>query len=60
MSTRFPIKIIEFDELEFIIFVSQGLTPSTASLVYILYENLSFPWIVVVVVHEAVDNVTHE
>ena len=31
--SRFPIRIIVFDELEIIIFVSQGLTPSTASLV---------------------------
>ena len=31
---RFPIWIIVFDVLELIIFVSQGLTQSTASLVY--------------------------
>ena len=31
---RFPIRIIVFDELELIIFVSQGLTLSTASLVF--------------------------
>ncbi len=34
--SRFPIQIIVFDELELIIFVSQGLTLSTASLVSIL------------------------
>ena len=33
-KSRFPIRIIVFDELELIIFVSQGLTLSTASLVY--------------------------
>ena len=33
---RFPIRIIVFDELELIIFVSQGLTLSTASLVIII------------------------
>ena len=32
-KSRFPIWIIVFDELELIIFVSQGLTLSTASLV---------------------------
>ena len=32
-KSRFPIRIIVFDELELIIFVSQGLTLSTASLV---------------------------
>ena len=32
-KSRFPISIIVFDELELIIFVSQGLTQSTASLV---------------------------
>ena len=32
-KSRFPIQIIVFDELELIIFVSQGLTLSTASLV---------------------------
>ena len=31
-KSRFPIRIIVFDELELIIFVSQGLTLSTASL----------------------------
>ena len=34
-KSRFPIQIIVFDELELIIFVNQGLTLSTASLVYI-------------------------
>ena len=33
-KSRFSIKIIEFDELELIIFVSHGLTLSTASLVF--------------------------
>ena len=32
-KSRFPIRIIVFDELELIIFVSQGLTLSTAILV---------------------------
>ena len=32
-KSRFPIQIILFDEHELIIFVSQGLTLSTASLV---------------------------
>ena len=32
-KSRFPIQIIVFDELELIIFVSQGLTLSTAILV---------------------------
>ena len=32
-KSRFPIRIIVFDELELILFVSQGLTLSTASLV---------------------------
>ncbi len=32
-KSRFPIWIIVFNELELIIFVSQGLTLSTASLV---------------------------
>ena len=32
-KSRFPIGIIVFDELELVIFVSQGLTLSTASLV---------------------------
>ena len=35
-KSRFPIRIIVFDKLELIIFVSQGLTLSTASLVRIL------------------------
>ena len=35
-KSRFPIPIIVFDELELIIFVSQGLTLSTASLVLIV------------------------
>ena len=34
-KSRFQIRIIVFDELELIIFVSQGLTLSTASLVSI-------------------------
>ena len=33
LKSRFPIRIIVLDELELIIFVSQGLTLSTASLV---------------------------
>ena len=33
-KSRFPIRIIVFDDLELIIFVSQGLTLSTASLVF--------------------------
>ena len=33
-KSRFPIRIIIFDELELIIFLSQGLTLSTASLVF--------------------------
>ena len=33
LKSRFPIWIIVFDELELIIYVSQGLTLSTASLV---------------------------
>ena len=33
-ESRFPIRIIVFDELKLIIFVSQGLTLSIASLVY--------------------------
>ena len=33
-KSRFPIRIIVFDEQELIIFVSQGLTLSTASLVF--------------------------
>ena len=36
-KSRFPIWIIVFDELELIIFVSQGLTLSTASLVIKLF-----------------------
>merc|ERR1712110_759501 len=36
-KSRFPILIIVFDELELIIFVSQGLTLSTASLVCIYF-----------------------
>ncbi len=36
-KSRFQIGIIVFDELELIIFVSQGLTLSTASLVFVLY-----------------------
>ena len=39
-KSRFPIWIILFDELELIIFVSQGLTLSTASLVLILVPCL--------------------
>ena len=35
-KSRFPIRIIVFDELELIIFVSQGLTLSTASLVFFI------------------------
>ena len=37
-KSRFPIWIIVFDELELIIFVSQGLTLSTASLVIIICD----------------------
>ena len=37
-KSRFPIRIIVFDELELIIFVSQGLTLSSASLVTFLYQ----------------------
>ena len=33
--SKFPIRIIVFDKLELIIFVSQGLTLSTASLVLV-------------------------
>ena len=36
-KSRFPIRIIVFDELELIIFVSQSLTLLTASLVYFCY-----------------------
>ena len=39
-KSRFPILIIVFDELELIIFVSQGLTLSTASLVSICCQGL--------------------
>ena len=35
-KSRFAIRIIVFEELELIIFVSQGLTLSTASLVFTL------------------------
>merc|ERR1712110_186577 len=41
-KSRFPIQIIVFDELELIIFVSQGLTLSTASLVIISTRRISF------------------
>ena len=37
-KSRFPIRIIVFDELELILFVSQGLTLSTASLVLTFYH----------------------
>ena len=36
-QVQIPIRIIVFDELELIIFVSQGLTLSTASLVYLYF-----------------------
>ena len=40
--SRFPIRIIVFDELELIIFESQGLTLSTARLVlYIFHQSFS-------------------
>ena len=39
-KSRFPIRIIEFDKLELIIYVSQGLTLSTASLVQYLLPML--------------------
>ena len=39
---RFPIRIIVFDELEFIIFVSQGLTLTTASLVNTKIRELHY------------------
>ena len=39
-KSRFPIPIIVFDELGLIIFVSQGLTLSTASLVLFYYFAL--------------------
>ena len=35
-KSRFPIRVIIFDELELINFVSQGLTLLTASLVWIV------------------------
>ena len=38
-KSRFQIQIIVFDELELIIFVSQGLTLSTASLVDIVMTS---------------------
>ena len=38
-KSRFPIGIIVFDELELIIFVSQGLTLSTASLVFLILSD---------------------
>ena len=41
-KSRFPIRIIVFDKLELIVFVSQGLTLSTASLVEILQLVLDF------------------
>ena len=41
-KSRFPIRIIVFDELDLIIFVSQGLTLSTASLVYFLFSKVAF------------------
>ena len=37
---RFPIGVIVFDELELISIVSQGLTLSTASLVFIILISL--------------------
>ena len=40
-KSRFPIRIIVFDELELIIFVSQGLTLSTASLVVLIEARTS-------------------
>ena len=42
-KSRFPIRIIVFDELELIIFVSQGLTLSTASLVKFIYFRGALP-----------------
>ena len=39
---RFPIGVIVFDELEFISFVSQGLTLSTASLVIIIIIIINY------------------
>ena len=41
-KSRFPIWFIVFDELELIIFVSQGLTLSTASLVLYLAIFINF------------------
>ena len=41
-KSRFPIRIIVFDEHELIIFVSQGLTLSTASLVELLILQSKF------------------
>ena len=41
-KSRFPIRIIVFDELELIIFVSQGLTLSTASLVVLISIHVMF------------------
>ena len=38
-KSRFPIRIIVYEELEFIIYVSQGLTPSTASLVVVSTQH---------------------
>ena len=38
--SRFPIGVIVFDELELILYVSQGLTLSTASLVLNIYSCL--------------------
>ena len=49
---RFPIGIIVFDELELIIFVSQGLTLSTANLVYFTVYCLP----VLIVGCEAIDH----
>ena len=46
-KSRFPIQIIVFDELELIIFVSQGLTLSTASLVYLKMSHLSLLAVVI-------------
>ena len=41
-KSRFPIQIIEFGEPELIIFVSQGLTLSTASLVGFYQPNHTY------------------
>ena len=41
-KSRFPIRIIVFDELELIIFVSQGLTLSTASLVRFIVGHTDY------------------